>query len=453
MLDFQFNQRSHRFCDGLTRRQTLRLGATSLFGGLTLPRVLRAEEANKAEGGRSAKAKSCLFIFLEGGPPQLDMWDPKPDAPAEIRGPFQTISTALPGVIFSEHCKNCAKIADKFSVVRSHSHTDNGHSTGYHYVMTGRRPTFADGEYPIPTNDVFPSLGSVVSRELGTRGAASVGAVPPYINLPQAMSSGGPGFFGAEYSPFVIEADPSQPDFEVRDLGQIGGLTRQRTDLRERLLTGLEGNLPRTGRAAAMSTYYQKARDLITSPAARKAFDIHSESAAVRESYGMTQIGQSALLARRLIEAGSRFVGIDAPGWDVHFNCFPSLQGDLIPPADKAFAALITDLEQRGLLDSTLVVMMGEMGRTPRITKEAGRDHWSMAQCIVFAGGGIKPGQIIGATDKQAAYPITDVIGVSDLLRTIHTLLGIDADKEYADPLGRPVPLVNGGKVIPGLLA
>jgi uncharacterized protein DUF1501 len=453
MLNFPFANPGHRFCDGLTRRQTLRLGATGLFGGLALPRVLQAEEAAKSNGQRPAKAKSCLFIFLEGGPPQQDMWDPKPDAPAEIRGPFQPISTALPGVIFTEHCRNCAKIADKFTVVRSHSHTDNGHSTGYHYVMTGHRPTFADGEYPIPTNDMFPSLGSIVARELGSSGAVSVGTVPPYINLPHAMSAGGPGFFGAEYSPFVIEADPSQPDFEVRDLGQVEGLTRQRTELRQRLLTGLESNHPRTGRAAAMSTYYQKARDLITSPAARKAFHIQSESAAVRESYGMTQIGQSALLGRRLIEAGCRFVGIDAPGWDVHFNCFPSLQGDLIPPADKAFAALITDLEQRGLLDSTLVVMMGEMGRTPRVNAQAGRDHWSMAQCILFAGGGVKPGQIIGATDKQAAYPTTDPIGVSDLLRTIHTLLGIDADKEYADPLGRPVPLVNGGKVIPGLLA
>ena len=453
MFDFQFSKRGHRFCDGLTRRQTLRLGATSLFGGLALPRVLQAEEAAKTNGQRPAKAKSCLFIFLEGGPPQQDMWDPKPDAPAEIRGPFQPISTALPGVIFTEHCGNCAKIANKFTVVRSHSHTDNGHSTGYHYVMTGHRPTFADGEYPIPTNDTFPSLGSVVARELGSVGVSSVGTVPPYINMPHAMSAGGPGFFGAEYSPFVIEADPSQPDFEVRDLGQVEGLSRQRTDLRQRLLTGLESNHPRTGRAAAMSTYYQKARDLITSPAARKAFHIQSESAAVRESYGMTQIGQSVLLGRRLIEAGCRFVGVDAPGWDVHFNCFPSLQGDLIPPADKAFAALITDLEQRGLLDSTLVVMMGEMGRTPRVNAQAGRDHWSMAQCILFAGGGVKPGQIIGATDKQAAYPTTEPIGVSDLLRTIHTLLGIDADKEYADALGRPVPLVNGGKVIPGLLA
>jgi Protein of unknown function (DUF1501) len=448
MLNFHSTSSGVRFCDGITRRQTLRLGSTGLFAGLSLPHLLRAEDAANADRRRQAKAKSCLFIFLEGGPPQQDMWDPKPDAPAEIRGPFQPISTALPGVIFTEHCASCAKIADKFTVVRSHSHTDNGHATGYHYVMTGRRPTFADGEYPIPTNELFPSLGSIVSRELGGRGT-----VPPYINLPHPMSAGGPGFLGAGYAPFVIEADPSQPDFEVRDLGQVAGVTQQRSELRQRLLTGLENRHPQSGRAAAMSTYYQRARDLITSPEARKAFHIQSEPAAVRESYGMTQIGQSALLGRRLIEAGCRFVGIDAPGWDVHFNCFPSLQGDLIPPTDKAFAALITDLQQRGLLDSTLVVMMGEMGRTPRVNAQAGRDHWSMAQCILFAGGGVKPGQIIGSTDKQAAAPTSDPVGVADLLRTIHTLLGIDADREYADPLGRPVPLVNGGKLIPGLIA
>ena len=449
MLNFSFRNSGHRFCDGLTRRQTLRLGATGLFGGLTLPRLLQAEEANKnSERQRQAKAKSCLFIFLEGGPPQQDMWDPKPEAPSEIRGPFEPISTALPGVIFTEHCKNCAKIANKFTVVRSHSHADNGHATGYHYVMTGHRAAFADGEYPIPTNELFPSLGSIVARELG-----SSGTVPPYINMPHPMSAGGPGFFGAEYAPFVIEADPSQPDFEVRDLAKIDGVSSQRAVLRQKLLAGLEQRQPRTGRAAAMSTYYQKARDLITSPEARKAFDIQSEPASVRESYGMSQIGQSVLLGRRLIEAGCRFVGIDGPGWDVHFNCFPSLVNDLIPPADKAFAALITDMEQRGLLDSTLVVMMGEMGRTPRVNAQAGRDHWSMAQCILFAGGGVKPGQIIGSTDKQAAYPTSDPISVADLLRTIHTLLGIDADREYDDPLGRPVPLVNGGKVIPGLIA
>ena len=439
----------HRMCNGLTRRQSLRLGAAGLFGGLTLPMWLRAEEAAKTTGSpRNARARSCLFIFLEGGPPQQDMWDPKPEAPVEIRGPFQTISTKLPGVIFTEHCRECAKINDKFTVVRSHTHTDNGHATGYHYVMTGRRPTFADGEYPIPTNELYPSLGSIISRELGSNGT-----VPPYINMPHPMSAGGPGFLGAEYSPFVIEADPSQPDFEVRDLAQIDGLSIRRTELRQRLLAGIEQKQPKIGRAAAMGTYYQKARDLMTSPEARKAFDIQSEPAEVREAYGMTQIGQSALLGRRLVEAGCRFVGIDAPGWDVHFNCFPSLQGDLIPPADKAFAALLLDLEKRGMLDSTLVVMMGEMGRTPRVNAQAGRDHWSMAQCILFAGGGVKPGQVIGSTDAQAAYPTSDPVSIADLLRTIHTLMGIDADKEYDDPLGRPVPLVSGGKLIPGLLA
>jgi hypothetical protein len=446
MLNIPFGRPARTTCDGRSRRQMLRLGSTGLFGGLSLPGLLAAGDASPA--ARPAKAKSCIFIFLEGGPPQQDMWDPKPEAPLEIRGPFAPIATKTPGVIFSEHCRNCATITDKFTVVRSHSHTDNGHSTGYYYVMTGHRPTFPDGEHPIPTNTVFPSLGSYVGRELGSNGK-----VPAYINMPHPMSAGGPGFLGAEYAPFVIEADPSQPDFEVKDLGRVEGLTEDRASLRQRLLAGLERERPRLGRAASMSTYYAKAYDLINSPAARKAFNIQAEPAPIRERYGMTQIGQSALLGRRLVEAGCRFVGIDAPGWDVHFNCFPSLKTDLIPPADLAFYALVTDLEERGLLDSTLVVMMGEMGRTPRVNAQAGRDHWSMAQCILFAGGGTKPGQIIGATDAQAAAPTSDPVSIADLLRTIHTLMGIDSSKEYPDPLGRPVPLVNGGKLIPGLIA
>ncbi len=446
MFHIPFGSPSRRYCDGVSRRQMLRLGSTGLFGGLTLPQLLAAQEASPT--GHMAKAKSCIFIFLEGGPPQQDMWDPKPDAPVEIRGPFAPIATKTPGVIFSEHCRKCATITDKFSVVRSHSHTDNGHSTGYYYVMTGHRPTFPDGEHPIPTNNMFPSLGAYVGRELGSNGK-----IPAYINMPHPMSAGGAGFLGAEYAPFVIEADPSQPDFEVKDLGRVDGLTESRAELRRKLLAGLENERRRIGRAAAMSTYYGKAYDLINSPEARKAFHIQSEPATVRETYGMTQIGQCALLGRRLVEAGCRFVGIDAPGWDVHFNCFPSLKTDLIPPADQAFYALVTDLEQRGLLDSTLVVMMGEMGRTPRVNAQAGRDHWSMAQCILFAGGGTKPGQIIGSTDAQAAAPTSDPVSIADLLRTIHTLMGIDASKEYADPLSRPIPMVNGGKLIPGLIA
>jgi uncharacterized protein (DUF1501 family) len=267
------------------------------------------------------------------------------------------------------------------------------------------------------------------------------------------MSAGGPGFLGAEYAPFVIEADPSQPDFEVKDLRQLEGLSESRFNHRRRLLAQLEQERQRSGRAAAMSTYYHKAYDLISSPEARQAFNIQAEDARVREAYGQTQVGQCALLARRLVEGGCRFVGIDAPGWDVHFNCFPSLKGDLIPPADRAFSALVNDLEQRGMLDDTLVVMMGEMGRTPRVNAQAGRDHWSMAQCILFAGGGTKPGQVIGSTDKQAAAPTSDPVSVSDLLHTIHTLLGIDSKKENLDSLGRPLPLVDGGKLIPGLIA
>ena len=201
-----------------------------------------------------------------------------------------------------------------------------------------------------------------------------------------------------------------------------------------------------------MTTYYEKAYNLIASEDARRAFNIHAEPDSVRDAYGRTQLGQCALLARRLVEAGCRFVGVDAPGWDVHFNCFPSLKTDLIPYADRAFSALVTDLEQRGLLDETLVVMMGEMGRTPRINAQAGRDHWSMAQTIIFAGGGTIPGQVIGATDKHASAVIGTPVGVNDLLRTISVLMGINPDRTYLGPLGRPVPIVDGGHVIEGLI-
>jgi hypothetical protein len=432
-----------RNCEGVSRRHALRLGACGLIGGLTLPRLLELQA--KAAGGGGAKARSCIFLFLEGGPPHQDMWDPKPEAPEEIRGPFRPISTSVPGTFVTDQLPLCAKVADKYTILRSHSHRINGHTTGYHYVMTGRRPNFTDGDNPVPNNEFYPSIGSVVSRELGPRGT-----LPPYINLPHPMAAGGPGFYGAEHAPFVIEADPTQPDFEVKDLQPPGAMSESRRSVRRRLLAGIDQlERERTrGQAKVMSTYYEKAYNLIASPEAKKAFDIHAEPAKVRDAYGRTQIGQCALLARRLVEAGCRFVGVDAPGWDVHYNCFPSLRTDLIPYADRAFSTLVTDLEQRGLLDETLVVMMGEMGRTPRINARAGRDHWSMAQTIVFAGGGTRPGQVIGATDEHAAAPTTDAIGVGDLLRTMSVLLGIDPDKTYYGPLGRPVPIVDGGKVI-----
>ncbi len=437
------------YCDRVSRRQALRLGSVGLIGGLTLPRLLELEAV--ASTGKAPKAKSVIFLFLEGGPSTIDMWDLKPDAPAEIRGPYQPISTNVPGTLVGEHCPLTAQICDKFTMLRSHSHKDNGHDTGYHYCMTGYKAAFADGQAGgTPNNLLFPSLGSIVSRELGPRGN-----IPCYINLPDPMSAGGPGFYGPEHAPFVLETDPVQPDFEVRDLRLAPGVNSDRFERRRRMLSALEkseGSPAGTNRPAVMSTYYEKAYQMITAPDARKAFDITAESDKMRERYGNTSLGQCALLARRLVEAGSRFVGIDNGSWDTHFSQFPSLKEDLIPSADRAFSALVTDLDERGLLDSTLVIMMGEMGRTPMINNRAGRDHWSMTQTVLFAGGGVKPGQVIGATDKRCAYPTTDPYGVEDIICTLFHQLGVDTTKTYYTPLGRPVPICNGGKVIPGLV-
>jgi uncharacterized protein (DUF1501 family) len=436
----------NRYCDGLTRRHALRIGASGFLAGLSLPGLLHLQAT--AATGSEPKARACIFLFLQGGPSTIDMWDMKPDAPVEIRGPYKPIRTNVPGTVVGEHCHRCAKVADKYTILRTHSHNDNGHTTGSHYLLTGYRPNFADGANSrVPVNELYPSLGSIVSRELGTRGS-----VPPYINVPHPLTAGGPGFYGAEHAPFVIESDPVQPDFEVQDLRPDERLSDLRYARRQEALQALEANAPRSGRAGTMATYYDKARDLITSPAARKAFDLKAEPEKLRAAYGYTSLGQCALLARRLVEAGCRFIGVDHGSWDTHFTCFPSLEKDLIPHADMAFSALVADLHDRGLLDSTLVVMMGEMGRTPRVNAQAGRDHWSQAQSVLFAGGGIKPGQVIGATDKQAAYPTSDPVGVADILRTVFHLMGIDSDRTYLTPLGRPVPIVSGGEMIRGLI-
>ena len=448
MLSWNFGHGRGQFCDGLSRRDTLKLGGTGLLGGLTLPGLLRLQA--EAALPRKPTATSCIMLFLEGGPSTIDMWDLKPEAPREIRGPYRQIPTSVAGTYFGEHQPLCAKIAEKFTVLRTHSHKDNGHSTGYHYVMTGRKAPFSDGNLRVPTNDLYPSIGSMVAREVGRESS-----LPPYINLPNPMGAGGPGFYGAEFAPFVIESDPVQPDFQVKDLRVSSGRPTKRLGRRRRLLDRFEqlhGRGPLPGRAGVMSTYYQKAYDLIASPKARRAFDIRLENETMRQRYGYTSLGQCSLLARRLVEAGCRFVGIDHGSWDTHFDCFPSQEKDLFPHADRAFSALVTDLEERGLLDSTLVVMMGEMGRTPRINGRAGRDHWSQAQSVLFAGGGIRPGRIIGATDKHAAFPVSDPVGVDDLLRTILNLMGIDSERIYRTPLGRPVPLVKDGRFLDELV-
>jgi len=443
-----FGQPRRNTCDGITRRHALRIGASGLIAGLSLPRLLAMQAQAATE--KAAKAKACIFIFLEGGPSQLDMWDLKPDAPAEVRGPYKPIATSVPGTRICEHLPLCAKVAHKYTIVRSHSHNDNGHNTGYHYVMTGYKADFPDGNTRVPNNHLYPSIGSIVSRELGPRTT-----LPPYINMPHMMSGGGPGFYGSEHAPFVIESNPVQADFEVQDLHPLETIAAARQARRGRLLAEvekLEQERADQGKAKAMSTYYQRARDLMASPEARKAFDLKAEPESLRKTYGYTALGQCALLARRLVEGGCRFVGIDHGGWDHHFTIFPSLEKDMLPHVDRAYSALLGDLEQRGLLDSTLVVMMGEMGRTPKVNAQAGRDHWSMAQSILFAGGGVKPGQVIGATDKQASAPVGDPVGVEDVLRTLFLQMGVDTTKTYYTPLGRPAPIVDGGRIIPGLV-
>jgi hypothetical protein len=436
------------YCDRVSRRQLLRVGGVGILGGLSLPRLLELQA--RAATPSPAKAQACIVLWLDGGPSTIDMWDLKPEAPAEIRGPYKPIATSVPGTYVGQHCVECAKVAEKFTILRTHSHNDNGHTTGNHYFWSGYKPDFADGTNSrVPNNVLYPSLGSIAARELGPRGA-----VPAYINMPNPLTAGGPGFYGAEYAPFVIENDPVQPDFEVKDLRLPDSIGNDRLARRRAMLSGLEAGPANesAGRSGVMRTYYEKALDLMTSAAAQEAFDINAEPAEVRARYGYTSLGQCALLARRLVEAGCRFVGIDHGSWDTHFTCFPSLENDLIPHADRAFAALVSDLDERGLLDSTMVLMLGEMGRTPRINAEAGRDHWSMAQSVLFAGGGVRAGQVLGATDKQAAAPVADPVGVEDILRTVLTQMGIDCDKTYYTPLGRPVPIVNGGRVIAGLV-
>ena len=434
----------------MSRRRAVRIGGAGLLGGLTLPRLLELQ--SRAATSQPAKAKSCIFFMLEGGPSHIDMWDLKPQAPAEIRGPYQPIATSVPGTQIGELLPLTANIVDKFTILRSHSHADNAHQTGRHWVLTGYPPSFADGQAQgMPFNALYPSIGSIVARELGQRGA-----VPPYVEMPNPLGPGGPGFYGARYAPFTIDADPVQPDFKVRDLTTTSEVDQDRYARRKQLLQEAEAlgaSGEATGFARQMTDFYEQAMKLVSSPEASRAFDLSAETDEMRERYGYTSIGQCALLGRRLVEADCRFIGITHGSWDTHVDNFTSHEKTLVPPTDRALTTLLTDLDDRGLLEETLVVVMGEMGRTPRINNDAGRDHWSMCQTVILAGGGIRRGAVVGASDETASYPTTQPYGIQDLLQTVFHLMGVDATKIHYTPLGRPVPIVNGGRRIDEVLA
>jgi len=438
------------FCDGASRRDLLRLGAAGLFGtALTLPDLLTARAA--AVKGKQTRDVSLIFVFLHGGLSTIDSFDLKPEAPAEFRGEFKPIRTNLPGVHVCEHLPRLAKGMDRLALIRSFRHHNSDHGPADHYILTGYFPQagFNPGLKP---NNQKPAHGAVIARRLGPRGP-----VPPYVCLPKMHPSAGPAYLGAAAAPFVIEADPNAPNFSVPDIVPPPALEASRLDARKELLRQVD-RFQRAAEARAnrdartVSVFQQKAFDLMTSPEAKKAFDIHSEKAKLRDEYGRNNLGQSCLMARRLVQAGVRCVTIDHSNWDTHDNNFGTLKGSLLPALDGALATLFRDLGERGLLETTLVVVTGEFGRTPRINKNAGRDHWGPAFTVLLGGGGIKGGRVIGKSDARAEKPASTPHGPEDLYATVYHLLGIDPEQEFHTPEGRPVKIVNNGKVIDALL-
>jgi hypothetical protein len=417
------------------------------LAGLSLADVLRLQHMQAAEG-KPKKDVNCIFIFIIGGMAHQDMWDLKPDAPAEIRGDFQPIRTNVPGIQISEILPHIAGVTDKLAILRSMTHGEPDHTAGYHVMMTGQHPGLGGNfNRNVLNNNMHPSFGSIVAR-LGRNSST----LPPYISVPNFLNSGGPSFLGPSYAPFVIEADPAAPEFSVRDVVLPEAVTSDRSLRRQsalRAINNLEQQVEAVSRQEqSLDTFYQKAYQLMTSQAAKQAFEIDRESPATREAYGMTSLGQCCLLARRLVEAGCRFVSIENGHWDTHRKNTESLRDLLVPSLDQGLAALLNDLDQRGQLDSTLVVLTTEFGRTPRINTMAGRDHWPQAFSIVMAGGGLKRGLTIGATDKQAASVIDRPITPSDMAATLLTALGIDPDITLHTPLGRPVQLAGGGRTV-----
>jgi hypothetical protein len=417
-------------CAGVTRRDCLQLGLGTLLGG-------GLASALRASGGKtSARAKACILIWQDGGPTHYEMFDPKPNAPAEIRGEFKPTPTAVPGVQFSEHMTKLARALDKCAVVRSIRHDQGNHGAGNHYMMTGAPPRIPVGCGAFVS--FHPSMGSVTAAEKG-----APAGLPPYFSIPSMSRSGGPNFLGAKYAPFVVGGDPNGASFKVRDVVLPEGLTADRFETR----TDLRSEVDTFRRAAAdpasaLDDHYQQAHDLMNSKEAQAAFDIGREGVKARERYGRNSFGQRLLLARRLVEAEVPFVTVYDGGWDHHTNLFTSLKTRL-PAWDNSVSGLIEDLDQRGMLDSTLVVALGEFGRTPQINKDGGRDHWSNAMSVLFAGGGTPGGRVVGATDVKGFAAVERVLSPENFVSTVYAKLGIDPGKIVFNQQGRPAHLVS----------
>ncbi len=423
--------------EATTRRDCLRLGLSALVGG-GLVDALRLRGV--AGSGTEPAAKGCILIWMDGGPSHYETFDPKPAAPEEVRGKFDPIATKLPGVHFSRHMKRLAAIADKLAVVRSIRHDQGNHGAGNHYMMTGAPPRIPVGCGAFVS--FHPSLGSATAHERGAQGG-----LPPYFSIPSMTRSGGPNFLGARFAPFVVPDDPSSKNFRVRDVSPPLGLDVARVDDRRALRSRVDRFRRLADKASgdpalALDDYYEQGYDLMSSPAAQKAFDIHGEPDAVRDAYGRHPFGQRALLARRLVEAGVPFVTLNEGGWDHHESLFDAYDKRM-PPFDSAVAALIEDLDRRGMLATTLVVVLGEFGRTPKVNGKGGRDHWPNAMSVLFAGGGTPGGQVIGATDARGYAATERILSPENFAATVYAKLGIDPAKILHAPNGRPVHLVS----------
>ncbi len=437
-------------CDGfrrLNRRGVLQVGGLGALG-LGLDDLLRARAAQAAVGRtRAAPADSVLLIWLSGGPSHQDLWDMKPEAPAEVRGEFKPIKTNVAGLEISELLPRVARHADKFAMLRGITHNRGEHEGAHVWQLTGYKPVRPFFALRDPSQDQ-PSLGSVVVQELGPRNA-----LPPYICVPVASYNGAyNAFLSRRCAPFEVNGDPNSDKFDVRDLARAAAVDENRFERRRRLLgrveQGFRDHDAVVESLAARDTHYAQAYDLVGSAHLRGAFDLRQEPSALRDAYGRNVLGQSCLLARRLIEHGARFVTIDTTYWgmywDTHDNNFKTLRETHGPNLDAAYSALLEDMTRRGLLDRTLVLVMSEFGRTPKVNAQAGRDHWPACNAALFAGAGIKTGQVLGGSDREAAYPEGIGYTPEEVVATIYSLLGIDAAKEYRDHLDRPWRIATG---------
>ncbi|MCI0457366.1 MAG: DUF1501 domain-containing protein [Gemmataceae bacterium] len=434
-----------------SRRAFLTLGALGV-AGLTLSELLRAE-AGTPSTRRRARARSCILLHQFGGPSHLDTFDPKPDAPAGIRGPFAVIPTAVPGLRFSEHLPRLARAADRFALVRSVSHRTSSHNSAGYYSLTGHQPLIDIVTANAAATDV-PAYGSVLSYLQGAPGGRRV---PTFVALPTMIADGPfrtPGEFagllGKAHDPLFITSDPNSPSFSARDLTLPEGVSVERAADRDSMLRQLEGlsRLAETAAVRGLSAHRARALSLLTSRETQQALDIQREPARVRDRYGRTMYGQSCLLARRLVEAGVRFVTVyyaaGIGGWDTHRDNFTTLSTSRLPNTDVAVSALLADLHERGLLDETLVIWMGEFGRTPRINATSGRDHWPQCYTVLLAGGGVRSGMAHGSSDASGAFPRDNPLRPDDISATLFAAVGLDPATEIRDQLGRPFPISRG---------